>query len=191
MSKTRSPRDARATDRGVLLIVDMINALDFEGGQAMRPQAIAAARRIAALKKRLKADGTPAIYVNDNFMRWQADFSEIVAVCRHDTPGAPLAELLLPEADDYFILKPKHSAFFATPLPILLKKLEATRLIITGVAADGCVLTTATDAHMREYQVHVPRDCVASISQMRTDRALGLMKDSMKLDVRTSRYATP
>lgn len=191
MSKAKDTRNTRARDRGALLIVDMINPLDFEGGQAMRPQAIAAAKRIAALKTRLKAEGTPVIYVNDNFMQWQADFSEIVAVCRHDTLGAPLAELLPPGPDDYFILKPKHSGFFSTPLPILLQKLEATRLIITGVAGDGCVLATATDAHMREYQVHVPRDCVASISRARTDRALALMKDSMKLDVRSARYACP
>lgn len=173
-----------------LLIVDMINPLDFEGGKAMRPQAIAAAGRIATLKRRLKADGVPAIYVNDNFMQWQVDFNSLVAICQHgDSPGAALAQRLPPEPDDYFVLKPKHSGFFDTPLALLLDKLGATRLVVTGVAADGCVLTTAADAHMREYEVHVPRDCVASISPARTDRALALMRESMKIDVRTSRYA--
>jgi len=59
------------------------------------------------------------------------------------------------------------------------------------VATDGCVLATATDAHIREFDVHVPRDCVAAISTERTERALALMKASMHIDVRTSRYVDP
>lgn len=187
---TASRRRKAETGGTALLIVDMINPLDFEGGTAMRPQAAEAARRIATLKQRLKRDGVPVVYVNDNFMHWQVDFSALVAICQHDgSLGAELARCLPPEPDDYFVLKPKHSGFFDTPLAILLAKLGAKRLVITGVAADGCVLTTATDAHMREFAVHVPRDCVASISPQRTERALALMKDSMKIDVRTARYA--
>lgn len=175
----------------VLLIVDMINPLDFPGGASMRPLAIEAAKRLARLKKRFRDSGHPVVYVNDNFMDWQADFKEIVAVVGHDTPGAPLAELLAPEHDDYFVLKPKHSGFYETPLPTLLEKLQAGRLVVTGVATDGCVLATATDAHIREFDVHVPRDCVAAISTERTERALALMKASMHIDVRTSRYVDP
>jgi nicotinamidase-related amidase len=187
---TASRRRKAETGGTALLIVDMINPLDFEGGKAMRPQAAEAARRIATLKQRLKREGVPVVYVNDNFMHWQVDFSALVAICQHDgSLGAELARCLPPEPDDYFVLKPKHSGFFDTPLAILLAKLGAKRLVITGVAADGCVLTTATDAHMREFAVHVPRDCVASISPQRTERALALMKDSMKIDVRTARYA--
>lgn len=189
MAKTNKSRDAATVDGVALLIIDMINPLDFEGGKAMQAQAIAAARRIASLKRRFKEAGAPAIYVNDNFMQWQVDFSSLVAICQHGhSLGAPLAHCLPPEPDDYFVLKPKHSGFFDTPLSILLAKLGVSKLVVTGLAADGCVLTTATDAHMREYRVHVPRDCVASISPVRTDRALALMKDSMKIDVRMSRY---
>lgn len=177
--------DRQAT---ALLVVDMINLLDFPGGDAMRPDALAAARQIAKLKKKMKAGGAPVIYANDNFMRWQADFRDIVAVCLQDERARPITELLAPERGDYFVLKPKHSAFFETPLPTLLDKLDVRRLVIAGVAADGCILASATDAHMREFIVQVPRDCVASISQQRTDRALALMKASMGLDVRTARY---
>jgi len=64
------------------------------------------ARRIVALKKRAKARGIPALYVNDNFGRWKSDFKAV------DAPGRRLVELLRPEADDYFVLKPKQSGFF-------------------------------------------------------------------------------
>jgi len=171
-----------------LLIVDMINPLDFSGGAAILPLATAAAQRIARLKQRLQERGVPVIYANDNFAHWQMDFNELVAICSHDSRGAPLAQLLAPDRDDHFVLKPKHSAFYETPLPTLLAKLKVGGLVITGLATDNCVLATAMDAHMREYRVHVPRDCVAAVSRARSDRALALMKDAMDLDVRTSRY---
>ena len=170
--------------RTALLIVDMINPLDFDGGEALRPHAEAAARRIAALAARTRERGDPVVYVNDNFMHWQADFREIVATVRGDTRGSGLAEALAPEPGDYFVLKPKHSGFLATPLEILLEKLEAGRVVVTGLATDGCVLATATDAHMREYSVHVPSDCVAAQTEERSRRALELMRDSMHMDIR-------
>lgn len=171
-----------------LLVVDMINPLDFSGGAAILPLATAAAKQIARLKHRLRERGVAVIYVNDNFAHWQMDFRELVAICSHDSRGAPLAQLLAPDRDDYFVLKPKHSAFYESPLPTLLAKLKVGDLVITGLATDNCVLATAMDAHMREYRAHVPRDCVAAISRARSDRALALMRDAMGLDVRTSRY---
>lgn len=175
-----------------LLIIDMINPMDFEGANSMLPMAVAAAKRIATLKRRFRQLEIPTIYVNDNFTQWRADFNEIVAICSHEnSPGAPIAKLLPPGRDDYFILKPKHSGFHATPLPVLLEQLGTKRVVVTGVAGDGCVLATATDAHMRDFQVHVPSDAVASISHVRTERALALMAASMKIDTRSSRSARP
>ena len=174
-----------------LVIVDMINPLDFPGGAAILPAALVAATRIARLKQRLKANGGAVIYANDNFTRWRMGFNEIVAICANGSRGAGIARLLAPGPDDHFVLKPKHSAFFEAPLETLLTKLKARRLVITGLATDGCVLATAMDAHMRDYELHVPRDCVAAASSVRSDRALELMKAAMDVDVRTSRYVQP
>lgn len=174
-----------------LLIVDMISPFDFPGGAKLASRARIAAGHIAELKQRLQAGGTPVVYANDNFTRWRMDFSEIVAICTAGSRGADIAQLLAPGPEDHFALKPKHSAFFETPLETLLAKLEARRLVICGVATDGCVLATAMDAHMREYEVHVPRDCVAAISDVRDDRALELMRTAMEIDVRTARHVRP
>lgn len=182
MASTSGIRDDRDR-RTALLVVDMINPLDFEGADALRPHAVDAARHIAALARRARAAGVPVIYVNDNFMHWQADFREIVAEVREGTDGRELAELLAPEPGDYFVLKPKHSGFLATPLEILLEKLEVGNVLVSGVATDGCILATATDAHMREYGVHVPGDCVAAITAERSRRALELMHEAMHIDV--------
>lgn len=175
-----------------LLVIDMINTFDFEGGRALSRPAAEAARRIATLRRRWHAAAAPVVYVNDNFMRWQADFRELVAVCMHDgMPGAGIARQLQPGPDDYFVLKPKHSAFLSTPLDVLLAKLEVRDLVLTGVAADSCILATAIDAHMREFGIRVPRDCVAAITPARKDRALAVLRDACDADLRASRVVRP
>lgn len=182
-------RGPTRTSRSALLIVDMINPLDFPGAAALLRQAVPAARRIARLKQRMKARGMPVVYVNDNFTHWLCDFRDLVAICSQpDAPGAPLAQALAPEHDDYLVLKPKHSGFFCTPLEVLLAQLDVRHVVVTGVAGDGCVLTTAADAHMRDFTVSMPSDCCASISKARNERALRVLREAMKIDTRLSRY---
>lgn len=175
-----------------LLIVDMINPFDFDGASRLLREALPAAKRIARLKARLKAKNVPTIYINDNFMQWQSDFRELVAICSHDeAPGAEIARLLAPEHDDYFILKPKHSAFFSTPLRLLLEKLKTRKVVLTGIATDSCILATAADAHMNEYELIVPRDCVAAETVARNRQAIAVMQASMRADIRVSRSVEP
>lgn len=179
--QTRTNRKARSA----LIIIDMINPLDFAEGAQLLRHAKPVARRIAGLKQRLKAAGAAVVYVNDNFTHWRNDFGELVAICSQpDVLGAPLAMALPPEEDDYTILKPQHSAFFNTPLEVLLRQLRVQRVILTGIAADYCILASAIDAHMRELEVVVPRDCVASNTPQRNRNALALMKN---LDVAVMR----
>jgi nicotinamidase-related amidase len=184
------PRKVASSPRSdmALLIVDMINPLDFPGAERLRRQALPVARAIARLKIRLKTRGVPVIYVNDNFTQWLRDFHELVAICTQaDAPGAPLVAPIAPEHDDYLVLKPKHSAFLASPLDVLLRQLEVRHVVVTGIAGDGCVMTTAADAHMREYDVTVPSDCCASITRARNRRALQVLHESMGVDTRASR----
>ena len=150
----------------------------------MLPHAIAAARQIAALKGSAWAAHVPVIYANDNFGRWRSDFREVVDHSLQDgVRGQALAELLRPERGDYFVLKPKHSAFFATTLDTLLRYLEARRLVLTGIAGDTCVLITAMDAFLRDYELHVPSDCVASRDSAENGKALAYMQRVLHADV--------
>ncbi|MCL1634772.1 cysteine hydrolase [Luteimonas sp. SX5] len=171
-----------------LLIIDMINPFDFDGAPALMRAALPAAKRIAALKARLKAAGAPTLYVNDNFTRWQSDFRQLVAICSQpDAYGAAIAALLAPEHNDYFVLKPRHSAFFATPLRLLLEQLAVRRLIVTGIAGDSCILATAVDAHMNGFELSVPQDCIASQTPARNKQAIAVMKSALHADVRSAR----
>ena len=173
--------------RVALLVIDMINAFDFEGAERMLPRALEAAKAIAALKERARAAGAPVVYVNDNFGRWRSDFRSILGhVVDEGCPGGPIAELLRPAPEDYFVLKPKHSGFQFTTLDVLLAHLGAQTLILTGVAGNFCVLFTAHDAYMRDYRVMVPSDCVASQTEADDRYALEHMAKVTKADTRAS-----
>jgi nicotinamidase-related amidase len=170
-----------------LLLIDVINDLEFEDGERLFEHAMPMARRLEALKRRARQAGIPAIYVNDNFGKWQSDFNKLLTHClEEDVRGKPLVERLRPEEDDYFVLKPKHSGFFSTTLDTLLEYLQARTLILTGLAGNICVLFTANDAYMRDFHLVVPSDCVASNSAEENEHALELMKTVLKADTRPS-----
>ena len=170
-----------------LLLIDVINDMEFEGAEALVEQAVPMARRIAQLKRRAKEAGIPAIYVNDNFGRWQSDFRRVVEHCLHDgVRGEEVARILQPEDDDYFVLKPKHSAFYATTLDTLLTYLGARTVILTGVAGNICILFSANDAYMRDLNVVVPADCVASNTAEENRHALEQMRKVLKADITES-----
>lgn len=170
-----------------LLIIDMINDFEFPGGDALFAAAVPVAERIARLKRRADEAGIPTLYVNDNFGKWRSDFQHQVHHCL-DEPvrGQPVARMLKPREKDYFVLKPKHSAFYATPLDLVLEYLKVSTLILTGVAGDVCVLFTACDAFMRDYHLFVPSDCIASQSPEENRRSLEQMRKTFDADIRPS-----
>lgn len=168
-----------------LIIVDVINDLDFPEAKQLARFVPALADKIARLKRRAKAARVPVIYVNDNFGRWRSDFRALIEHCRKGKSRS-LIEKLYPEQDDYFVLKPKHSGFFSSTLETLLRYLRVRRLIITGIAGNFCVLFTANDAYMRDYELAIPCDCVISNTAKENTEALQLMERYLKADTRHS-----
>jgi nicotinamidase-related amidase len=166
-----------------LLITDMINDMNFEEGDDLLAEVDAAVDVIAKIRKQAEASSVPVIFVNDNFGQWHSDRERILNYVA-GTRGRDALERLRPRDDDYFVIKPQVSGFYATNLPVLLPRLGVNRLILTGVATDICVLFTAADAHMRDYALWVPRDAVASDQPEHRDWALGIMKKSMEAETR-------
>jgi nicotinamidase-related amidase len=167
-----------------LLLIDWINDLEFDGGEKLLPAALNAAKAVAVLRKRAKQAGVPVIYCNDNFGRWRSDFRSLLEHCLKDeVRGHPIAELLAPEDEDYFVLKPKHSGFHSTSLDVLLAHLGVSTLILTGIAGNFCVLFTAHDAYMRDYRLFVPSDCSASEDEADNRRALQHAAKACKADI--------
>ena len=167
-----------------LLLIDLINTWRMPGGRKLLDRTLAMLPRLVRLKARAVKARAPVIYVNDNFGQWRSDFRQAVARARDTTArAARVAEALSPGADDYFVLKPRHSAFFSTPLDLLLQELKISRLILCGVAGDQCVLATASDALVRKYRVVVPRDAIACAEAWRTAAVLRHFRHVMDIPV--------
>jgi nicotinamidase-related amidase len=173
------------TSPTAVLLVDVINPLDFDDADALLRFAEPMADRLAELKRRAVAAGVPVIYANDNFGKWRSDLSAVVEKCLEPAcKGRGIAEKLRPGPDDYFVLKPKHSAFYTTTLDLLLRHLGVRTLVVGGIAGNICVLFTANDAYMRDFKLVVPRDGVASNTAAENDAALAQMEKVLKADTR-------
>ena len=170
--------------RPALLLVDFVNTLEFEGGERLAKRAVAAARQTRRLKEQARTERVPAIYVNDHFGDWSASFEAVLDRVRQSRHGARLAELLCPAAGDLSILKPRHSAFYGTPLRFLLDELGVDALVLTGLQAHICVLFSAHDAYLRRYRLWVPADCVASETARAERTAVGHMAEVTGADIR-------
>jgi nicotinamidase-related amidase len=178
MNRPKSPSFA-------LLIIDMINDFDFKHGNMLLEHTKLIIDPILKLKKQMQEKGFPIIYINDHYDLWQADFDKIIDTCKNERNGQ-LIETIKPQQDEFFLIKPKHSAFYGTALNTLLKRLKVETLIITGIAGNICVLFTANDAYMREYQLWIPEDCIASASKEDNHYALKMMNHVLKASIKKS-----
>lgn len=161
----------------------MINPLQFDGARAIDAQVPSMTAHTARLKRQLAAQGVPAIYVNDPWpvMPWRSDFSATVAHCvRAGGAGSEMAALLLPRPEDHTMHKPRHSAFYGTPLQLLLTQLGVESLIICGLATDLCVQFSAMDAYERGFELWVPSNCTAAETPARKRAALAWMARTLK-----------
>lgn len=146
-----------------LLLIDVINDLEFPEGARVARRARPMSTRLAELKARAERAGVPCIYVNDNFGRWRSDFNAQVQHCLKDgVRGEFLCSALRPTHADYFVLKPKHSGFYQTCLGLLLQHLGAKTLLISGLATESCVTFTANDAFLHGYGLVILEDACAS-----------------------------
>jgi nicotinamidase-related amidase len=162
----------------VLVLVDVINHFEFPDGSRLLQNAMQIAPRLARLKKRARASNIPVVYVNDNFGQWRSDAGKLLSHClRTDCAGKPFVEAIQPDEQDYRVLKPMHSAFFQTPLDLLLRHLGASSIILAGIATNSCILCTAHDARMRDFKITVVADCCAARSAREHNEAIDNMRE--------------
>ena len=168
-----------------LLIIDMINDFNFTHGDMLLTHTKTIIEPILHIKKTMKKQGLPIIYINDHYNLWQADFEKIIDTCKNEE-NEGLINKIRPTENDYFLIKPKHSAFYGTALHTLLQQLKVDTLILTGIAGNICVLFTANDAYMREYQLWVPEDAIASASMEDNTYTLTMMNHVLKANTAKS-----
>lgn len=173
--------------RRALLLIDFVNPLDFPRSEFLAAPALEAARESSKLARAARSSGIPVIFANDNFGLWQSDFAALVEnLSRGKGPSAAILKLLRPKRGDLTILKPMHSAFFGSPLDIVLDKMGTRSLVLAGLATDICVQLTAADAFLRGLKVHVPPECTAAESEAKKEAALVYMRHILKCDTSPS-----
>ncbi len=156
-----------------LLLVDVVNHFEFPDGDKVLKNALPIAPRLARLKERARRAGVPSVYVNDNFAEWHSDAAKVLAYCLRDgSPGKEFVEQIQPDDHDYCILKPMHSAFYQTPLDVLLRHLGCRSIVVAGLTTNSCILCTAHDANMRDLKLTVVSDCCAARSAREHQQAL-------------------
>jgi len=152
-------------ERSALLIIDMLNDFIEESGSLVVPGAKRIVPRIREILEAARSQGVPVIYVADSHRRDDREFAYWPPHAVAGTWGSEVVGELAPAPDDYVVPKRRYSAFFGTDLDNYLRELEVRKLYLTGVLTNICVYATALDAAMRNYEVAVFRDGVASLSE--------------------------
>lgn len=168
-----------------VIFIDIINDFNFERGERLLHHTLEILPHLKRLKHYAKENKIPVIYVNDHYGLWQTDYRTLINHCTNNRSQEVIDEMR-PDQNDYFFIKPKHSAFFQTPLQSLLLELGKKSLILAGVAGDICILFTAKDAYMYEYALQVPENCIASNEKRGNEYALYLMRSVM--DAKTNTF---
>jgi nicotinamidase-related amidase len=140
------------------VLIDVLTTFQFPDGDAILQGAMSMRDALVTLKGRARAAGIPVLYVNDNFGDWRSEKEVLMGRCL-EAKGNAFVRPLLPDSEDYFVLKPMHSAFYMTPLEVLLQHLQVETLILTGLTSNSCLTATAHDANMRGFEIYLPADC--------------------------------
>lgn len=141
---------------------------------------------LVRLKARARRASIPVIYVNDNFGDWRSEKEVLIGRCL-EAKGKEFVRPLIPDSEDYFVLKPLHSAFYMTPLEVLLQHLGVETLILSGLTSNSCITVTAHDANMRAFDTYIPPDCSSARDRKEHSQALAALEAMAGARVTSSR----
>jgi nicotinamidase-related amidase len=161
-----------------LIVIDMINTYDHEDAESLVVSASPVVPVIADLIRRARDAEAPVIYANDNLGLWRSHHGELVESALAG-PHADLVEPIKPDSDALFVVKARHSIFYDTPMSYLLWQLDTRNMVLCGQVTEQCILYSALDAHIRHFDVTVPKDAVASIHPHLASAALEMMERNM------------
>ncbi|MFE9774796.1 isochorismatase family cysteine hydrolase [Streptomyces sp. NPDC005931] len=164
--------------RTALIVIDMINTYDHPDADQLIPSARSVVPVVSGLLEKARRHDVPVIYVNDNFGEWRSHHGELLDKALAGA-HADLVEPLRPDDSSLFVVKARHSIFFETPLGYLLAQQDIDRLVLCGQVTEQCILYSSLDAHIRHFEVVVPRDAVAHIHTDLADAALRMMERNM------------
>lgn len=152
--------------RRALVVIDMIEDFAHEGGALYCGPSMGQIIPVIQRElERARAAGEPVIYLTDNHLPDDAEFTVFPPHAIVGTTGAQIIPEVAPEEADDVIPKRRYSGFFGTDLDITLREKEVDTLRLVGDCTNICVLFTAADARNLGYAVEVVRDGVTSFDE--------------------------
>jgi len=163
-----------------LLIIDMLNDFVEETGALYVP---GVKTIIPNIKKRLeeaRTQGIPVFFICDSHKENDPEFKYWPSHAVEGKWGSAIIKELRPHEGEYIIRKVSYSGFYKTDLEKRLKEHRISRIILTGVLTNICILYTGADALMRGFSVEVPEDAVAALTDEDHHFALRQLKEVLK-----------
>jgi nicotinamidase-related amidase len=176
---------SEGNSRSALLVIDMLNPYEHDDADALARSVETVAPAISALMERAVSQQVELIYVNDNYGDWNSAAEELADRALNGR-YPDLVEPVLPPEGVSFVIKPRHTVFYETPLDYLLYRKGIDRVVLTGQVTEQCILYSALDAYVRHLKVAVPPDAVAHIHEHLADAALEMMETNMRVDLAAS-----
>ena len=155
-----------------LLVIDMQNGFLNPASPLFISGAPATVPACQKVIDHCRLNAIPVFFVTRRYAE------ETVERCRYEkwlAGGKPLSPGCAPELSaempfevlpgDYELIKPRYSAFFATSLDLILRRLRVDDLILIGTTTPNCIRATAYDGISLDYNVTVLSDCTSSVSE--------------------------
>lgn len=167
-----------------LLVIDMLQDFATEDGALYVGPTVAdilpcVERELSAAR----ASGALVVHVRDQHHPDDTEFRIFPEHCVRGTFGGEIVAALSPVEGEKVVDKRRYSAFFGTDLDLALREKGIRRLRMVGVCTNICILYTAADARMLNYDVVVPRSCVTSFDQGAHEFALAEMEKTLGVEV--------
>jgi nicotinamidase-related amidase len=169
-----------------LIVVDMLNRYEHDDAEPLRESVREVLPNIAALIDRARETDMLTVYVNDNHGDWTAGRRGLSRWAREGADPS-LVEPILPAEDVPFLVKARHSIFYATQLEYMLRQQDVDHVVLVGQVTEQCILYSALDAYIRHFRVTVPRDAVAHIHPDLAAAALKMMEINMRAEIAEAR----
>ena len=146
-----------------VLVVDML--YEFVYGRLSSPSARSIVSNVVKIVDCARSLAIPIVHLVDSHLPVDLEVRKIWGP--HAMKGSPEAAIipeLKPSSDREFVLEKRwYSGFRGTGLNQLLRDLSISKVVITGIATNICVLHTVCDAVYERYDVYVVKDATAAI----------------------------
>lgn len=169
--------------KDAVLVIDMLRDFIEKDGALCIGDSEQVRTKVAERIEQYRAQEKPVIYIVDRHLPNDAEFDMFPPHCLEGEWGGEVIPEIAPQKDDYIIPKRRYSAFFGTDLDLTLRELEIKQLELVGVCTQICVLYTAADARMLNYDVTVRKNCVDSFDRDAHEFALKEMESTLGVKV--------